>query len=165
MIQLKNAGLKLRVMRTCCPLLALLLYTRKKSWRTFWKIFVRISNLSFRIHIVICWLGFVRNSWSVRSWLVKNWEQAMPLQVTMNPIISWIQSELRIRSLKTVNELFQILWVSWRNFLQLFFIYFLLVYHFLDVLRGRQNVRLLDRVQSWELYLISLGMIWELIII
>ena len=152
-------------MRTCCPLLALLLYTRKKSWRTFWKIFVRISNLSFRIHIVICWLGFVRNSWSVRSWLVKNWEQAMPLQATMSLTTFLIQLELQIRSLKSVNELFQILWVSWRNFLQLFFIYFQLVYHFLDGLHGRQNVKLLDRAQSLKLYLIFQGMILELIVI
>jgi hypothetical protein len=89
----------------------------------------------------------------------------MPLQVTMNPIISWIQSELRIRSLKSVNELFQILWVSWRNFLQLFFIYFQLVYHFLDGLHGRQNGELLDHVQSLKLYLIFQGMILGLRVI
>lgn len=165
MIQLKNAGLKLRVMRICCPLLALLLYTRKKNWRTFWKIFVRISNLSFRIHIVICWLGFVRNSWSVRYWLVKNWEQVMLLLAIMNPITFLIRSGLRIRSLRNVNELFQILWVSWRNFLQLFLIYFLLVYRSLDGLHGRQNVKLLDRAQSSELYLLFQGMILELIVI
>ena len=76
----------------------------------------------------------------------------MRLQVTMSLIIFSIPSELWRLSQKSVNRLAG-------GFSPAFFIYFLLIYRFLDVLHGQQNEELLDRVQSSELYLIFLGMI------
>ena len=76
----------------------------------------------------------------------------MHLRVIMSLIIFSIQSELQMLSRKSVNRLAG-------GFPSAFFIYFQLIYRFLDVLRGRQNEELLDRVRSLELYLIFLGMI------
>ena len=77
----------------------------------------------------------------------------------MNPTTFLIQSELRRASIRIINWYLRILMIMLEEFPSAFFIYFQLVYHFLNELRGQQNEELLDRVQSSELCLIFLEMI------